>query len=972
MSFLDRLGQKLGQLVDDIAVPDSIREDLEQGKAALDAGDPGQAERHLRRAVRTAPDHARAWHLLGLSELRQDRPELAITSLGRALELSGDDFTLLLALAEAQRAADETQAAIASYKRALAGRVDQRLLDRVYGGLGEIYLAQGQVDRAVRELRKAVASSQGQDLRLVGLLGLAQLGDRDLDLARQSLSRAAAAVPPDRAVLLGLARVLLELAQPEQARLAAVRLLQEHPKDTDARCLLARALLEQRSTQAAHQELLQALEQSPRSFEVHRLLAQVHLQAHDVPSAIRQLQTALSFETHPPEMGTDPRRQLLALLLEQGIDTPQGGTDPCLTDEAHRVLEREPDDSLALACLAVGSPTERARELVARALQSAQTYFVRLAQAQVELAAPDGDLALAGTALRAALRLSPEREAARRLLARTYDRMSGGPDPGDAPVAFYPALRHIHHLLSQPGLAHLAPEVVRIQEVFDRPLLLVVMGEFNSGKSTFVNALIGEKVAPMGVTPTTATINVLKYGERRAARVLWRDDREQELSWDEVASFLRGLDRRQARAIRVVELLYPSEELLRVNVVDTPGLNSMIDEHEETAREYMTQADAVIWLFCAGQAGKQTELQALELLRQHRLKTVGVLNKVDCLAPDELAQVLEHLQQEFLELVEAVIPVAARPALEALVAADRQLLEESGFPQLRRFLEQQIFSGSRRIKREVCQRRLDEVLRQALGQASQLVGRADHAIDQVDAVGRILRDQREDQQWLERERAQLRASLQQVYQDGAAEVLDFVRPRRWVFGEHQATRADRDFLLDSLMDGLIKMGDASAARVVERLERYHQQQQAELRPTLSGGLSPLCVRLEALEQAVRDRQSVVRQQVYGRYQAFARGYLQGGRVDRFFEQQLPKLELGQEPVYRALVADSVDLDRELLAPLASWYRETLDALLLQLTRLRTEIDLVRLEQDRRILAPLAELQHRLGRIDEVEACDERP
>ena len=55
------------------------------------------------------------------------------------------------------------------------------------------------------------------------------------------------------------------------------------------------------------------------------------------------------------------------------------------------------------------------------------------------------------------------------------------------------------------------------------------MGEFNAGKSSFVNALAGAEVAPVGVTPTTATINVLRYGAARRARVIYHDGTARDL-----------------------------------------------------------------------------------------------------------------------------------------------------------------------------------------------------------------------------------------------------------------------------------------------------------------------------------------------------------------------------------------------------------------------------------------------------------
>jgi small GTP-binding protein len=701
-------------------------------------------------------------------------------------------------------------------------------------------------------------------------------------------------------------------------------------------------------TRGAHQELLHALQANARSFEAHRLLAQVHLQTSAPQTAIDHLRTALSLEIPTLDEGTETRRELLSLQLEVG-------TDPD-SEEAERLLRDSPGDLLGLACQGL---IANDRGLVGRSLAGTETYEGRLAQALCELSADDGDLQVAAEALRAALRLHTQGRRAHELLAEVYDRMSGVPE---GPLSFYPTLRRIHSLLqAQPPLTDLGTEVARIQEVFDRPLLVVVMGEFNTGKSTFVNALIGEKAAPMGVTPTTATINVLKYGERRGARVVRRDDTEEELAWEEVPRFLKRLDHTEARQIRVVELLYPSEELLRVNIVDTPGLNSMIDEHEETAREFMTQADAVVWLFSADQAGKQTEQQALALLKQHRLKTVGVLNKVDRLSAGDLSQVVEHLDREFSELVEAVIPVSARAALNALVSdGDGAALEESRFPDLRRFLEQQLFARSRRIKRDVCQRRLDACLAEVEQRTQRVLVAADDAVGQIDESRAALRASARDQEILAQERERLREALQRVYKEGASEVLDFVRPRRWVFGEHRATAADRDFLLDLLMEGLGEMGEASAQRVSDHLKAVGTELRGRLEKTfVDRSLSSAATRLEAMDQAVQDHQNLLRQQVYGQYRAYVRGYLRGGRVDGFFEQRLPRLALDSDAIFDALIADSVDLEAELLSPMDRWYQSTLEDLGYQLTRLRTEVDLIRLQQERQILTPLSSIQRRL-------------
>ena len=123
-----------------------------------------------------------------------------------------------------------------------------------------------------------------------------------------------------------------------------------------------------------------------------------------------------------------------------------------------------------------------------------------------------------------------------------------------------------------PPLVGLAAAAGHAAEALDRPLLVAVMGEFNAGKSSFVNALAGADVAPTGVTPTTATVNVLRYGAEPAARVVAHDGGTRPLAAADVARFLTGLRADEARAIRMVEIFLPVETLRRVEIVDTPGL----------------------------------------------------------------------------------------------------------------------------------------------------------------------------------------------------------------------------------------------------------------------------------------------------------------------------------------------------------------------------------------------------------------
>jgi|SRR5215217_1629414 len=123
-----------------------------------------------------------------------------------------------------------------------------------------------------------------------------------------------------------------------------------------------------------------------------------------------------------------------------------------------------------------------------------------------------------------------------------------------------------------------------VEELF----LLVVGGEFNSGKSAFINSLLGVTLAEEGVTPTTDRITVLRYGEQPAEH-----------------------ERREG----ILEKEHPSEFLRLVAIVDTPGTNAIIRHHEELSRGFVPRSDLVLFVTSADRPFTESEREYLELIR---------------------------------------------------------------------------------------------------------------------------------------------------------------------------------------------------------------------------------------------------------------------------------------------------------------------------------------------------------------------
>lgn len=166
-----------------------------------------------------------------------------------------------------------------------------------------------------------------------------------------------------------------------------------------------------------------------------------------------------------------------------------------------------------------------------------------------------------------------------------------------------------------PDLVTLSESIQQLDELF----MIVVVGEFNSGKSALVNALLGERIFEEGVTPTTARIQLIRHGATAAS----------------------GHDDRGARVLTA-----PVELLRDLQIVDTPGTNAIDREHERLTREFVPRADLVLFVTSADRPFTESERAFLETIRDWGKKIVVVVNKVDILdGNDQLAEVLTFVDQ---------------------------------------------------------------------------------------------------------------------------------------------------------------------------------------------------------------------------------------------------------------------------------------------------------------------------------------
>jgi len=207
--------------------------------------------------------------------------------------------------------------------------------------------------------------------------------------------------------------------------------------------------------------------------------------------------------------------------------------------------------------------------------------------------------------------------------------------------------------------AALEKSVRQLDELF----LLVVVGEFNSGKSAFINALFGQALLKEGVTPTTTRLNLLKYGT---------------------------VFEKIAVAGDVDVYTVPALFLQDINIVDTPGTNAIQRKHEAVTQEFVPRSDLVLFITSVDRPFTESERAFLESIRRWGKKVIIVLNKIDILDNvqdiDQITDFIVQNTQALLSFSPRIFPISARQALYAKQAGDTSLLTTSRLPDLEAYI----------------------------------------------------------------------------------------------------------------------------------------------------------------------------------------------------------------------------------------------------------------------------------------------
>lgn len=498
----------------------------------------------------------------------------------------------------------------------------------------------------------------------------------------------------------------------------------------------------------------------------------------------------------------------------------------------------------ALAQAAEQGDTEAARALASQALAARDDASLRKAHgalAAASLPCPEPEVALlaaldavAASDLRGALDAldrAGELPWAAQLRSEIMVRLAPPAGLADVPGVLGELRRAARAL--DDAAALVATEAIAVEA--ERPLRVAIMGEFNAGKSTFVNALLGAEIAPTGVLPTTATLHHVVFSPDPFARIQVLRAPERVVSPERLRAALAEVQRDDG-VIERVTVGYPLERLRYLELIDTPGFNAPNVDHAASAREALLEVHLVLWLLDASQPWKETERAVLAEVRDGGVPVQFLVNKLDRVGDADRERVLSYVQERLVDTgLRSLSPVVAMSSRQALAGrlGDAEALERSRWTEVEALIEQ-IASRAPALRDSAVRRRIRELLAPLLARSRELAA-AELAAARAEAAARGALVQAAS--LIHRDQASLAIRLGRALDEPRRALLEDLAPLDQ--GDPAASRA---YAASRALQRLTEPLASSLAAAL--LPEEHRPAAAEaLRPAVSAALQGLVVGL---------------------------------------------------------------------------------------------------------------------------------
>ncbi|NOY86000.1 MAG: Dynamin family protein [Deltaproteobacteria bacterium] len=258
---------------------------------------------------------------------------------------------------------------------------------------------------------------------------------------------------------------------------------------------------------------------------------------------------------------------------------------------------------------------------------------------------------------------------------------------------------------------------------------MAVLGQFKRGKSTLLNALLGEAILPSSVVPLTAIPTFIRWGSELRARILFEDEQPPKeysaADADDLGQFLKRFVTEEANPENRLHVLqaevYHSSPILKKGLVliDTPGIGSTFQHNTETTLNFLPQCDAALFLISADPPITEVEISFLKEVRTKIDRLFFIFNKIDYLTGPDCETALGFFRKVLKEQAgisesSPIYPVSALRALNARISRDQEVLRECGFEDVQADLIDFLINEKTQVLRRALARKAGDVVTELL------------------------------------------------------------------------------------------------------------------------------------------------------------------------------------------------------------------------------------------------------------------